>query len=74
MRKWVVALVLAGAALPAMAAKKLSVGELEQLLTSNQGKADGRVARQLMDVEPGRTGKPGTAGAMGEGLFRERNP
>ena len=51
MRKWVVALVLAGAALPAMAGKKLSVGELEQLLTSNQGKADGRVARQLMDVE-----------------------
>jgi hypothetical protein len=51
MRRWVVALVLAGAALPAMAAKKLSVGELEQLLTSNQGKADGRVARQLMDVE-----------------------
>jgi hypothetical protein len=51
MRQWVTLLLLAGTAFPAMAAKSLSVAELEQLLTSDQGKADGHVAQQLMDVE-----------------------
>ncbi len=51
MRKWAALLLLAGTAWPAMAAKNLSVAELEQLLASNQGKADGHVAQQLSEVE-----------------------
>jgi hypothetical protein len=51
MRQWVALLLLAGTALPAMAARRLSVVEFEQLLTSNQGKPDRHIAQQLMDVK-----------------------
>ena len=51
MRQWVTLLLLAGMALPAMAAKVLSVAEMEQLLAANQGNADKQVAQQLKGVE-----------------------
>jgi hypothetical protein len=51
MGKWMTMLLLAGMALPAMAAKSLSVEQLEQLLAANQGKADAHVAQQLAEVE-----------------------
>ena len=44
-------LLLAGAALPAFAAKRVTVAELEQLLAAAHGKTDGRVAAQLADLE-----------------------
>lgn len=51
MVKWATLLLLAGTAWPVMAAKNLSVAELEQLLATDQGKADGHVAQQLSEVE-----------------------
>ncbi|MGO8708155.1 MAG: hypothetical protein ACLQMG_10855 [Terracidiphilus sp.] len=51
MVKWAAVLLLAGMAAPAMAAKSLSVEQLEQLLAANQNKADGHVAQVLADVE-----------------------
>ncbi len=51
MAKWAALLLFAGMALPAMAAKNLSVAELEQLLAANQAKSDGHVAQQLSEVE-----------------------
>lgn len=51
MRKWVVLLLLAGWAWPAMAAKAVSVGQLEQLLDTLRGKSDGKVAQELSDLE-----------------------
>jgi hypothetical protein len=51
MRKWPVLLILAGIAWPAMAARSISVEQLDQILAANQGKADAHVAQQLADVE-----------------------
>ena len=51
MRKWAVLLLLTGWAWPAMAAKSVSVGQLEQLLDTLRGKSDGRVAQELSDLE-----------------------
>ena len=51
MRRWAILLLLAGMALPALAAKSLSIEQLEQLLVANQGKSDTHVAQQLADVE-----------------------
>ena len=51
MRKWAVLLFLAGSAWPAMAAKSVTVGQLEQLLDTLRGKSDGKVAQELSDLE-----------------------
>jgi hypothetical protein len=51
MRRWLTLLLLAGMTLPALAAKSLSIEQLEQLLAANQGKPDAHVAQQLADVE-----------------------
>jgi hypothetical protein len=51
MRKWAVVLLLAVSAWPAMAAKSVSVGQLEQLLDTLRGKSDGKVAQELSDLE-----------------------
>jgi hypothetical protein len=51
MRKWVVLLILAGSAWPAMAAKSVTVGQLDQLLYTLRGKSDGKVAGELSDLE-----------------------
>jgi VWFA-related protein len=51
MVKWAALLLFAGTALPAMAAKSLSVAELEQLLAANKGKSDGHIAQQLSELE-----------------------
>ena len=51
MVKWATLLLFAGTALPAMAAKSLSVAELEQLLAANKGKSDGHIAQQLSELE-----------------------
>ena len=51
MVKWAAVLLLVGVAWPAMAAKSLSVEQLDQLLAANQNKADGHVAQVLADVE-----------------------
>jgi len=51
MRKWVVVLLLAVSAWPAMAAKSVSVGQLDQLLGTLHGKSDGKVAQELSDLE-----------------------
>ena len=51
MRKWAVLLLLAAWAWPAMAAKSVSVGQLEQLLDTLRSKSDGKVAQELSDLE-----------------------
>src|ERR1039458_325353 len=51
MRKWAALLLLTGWAWPAMAAKSVSVGQLEQLLDALRGKSDGKVAQELSDLE-----------------------
>ncbi len=51
MRKWAVVLLLAVSAWPAMAAKSVTVGQLEQLLDTLRGKSDGKVAQELSDLE-----------------------
>ncbi|MGA9062243.1 MAG: hypothetical protein WB341_11320 [Terracidiphilus sp.] len=51
MRKCVTLLLLVGSAWPAMAARTMSVEQLEQLLAALQGKADAHVAQQLSEVE-----------------------
>jgi len=51
MIKWATLLLFAGTALPAMAARSLSVAELEQLLAANKGKSDGNIAHKLSAVE-----------------------
>jgi hypothetical protein len=51
MRKWALVLLLAGSAWPAMAAKSVTVGQLDQLLDSLRGKSDGKVAGELSDLE-----------------------
>jgi VWFA-related protein len=44
-------LLLVGCALPALAAKKVTVERLEQILTAAKGKSDGKVADQLLDLQ-----------------------
>ncbi len=51
MRKWAVLLFLAVSAWPAMAARSVTVGQLEQLLDTLHGKSDGKVAQELSDLE-----------------------
>ena len=51
MRKLAVLLLAAGWAWPAMAAKYVNVGQLEQLLDSLHGKSDAKVAGELWDLE-----------------------
>ncbi len=51
MRKWVVILLLAVSAWPAMAAKSVTVGQVDQLLDTLRGKSDGKVAGELSDLE-----------------------
>jgi len=52
MGKTVFLLVLAvGMAMPAMAARRVSVSELEQILASAHRQSDGKVAKQLTDLE-----------------------
>ena len=53
-RLWQIAFVLLvafGTARPAMAAQSLSIEKMEQLLVTLQGKADGKVAAELDDVQ-----------------------
>ncbi len=52
MRKLALCLFLAGMALPAVAAKHVTVEQLEQVLAAAQGKPDPEMARQLSDLEP----------------------
>jgi hypothetical protein len=51
MRRWTVLLLLVGMASPAMAAKSVSVSQLEQLLTTLHGKSDRQIADQIAGVE-----------------------
>ncbi|MGA3131393.1 MAG: hypothetical protein ABSD59_11370 [Terracidiphilus sp.] len=51
MRKWATLVLLAGSAWPAMAAKNVNVGQLEQLLYTLRAKPDGKVAAELSDLE-----------------------
>jgi hypothetical protein len=51
MRKWAVFLLLAVSAWPAMAAKTVTVGQLEDLLVRLHGKSDSKVADELSDLE-----------------------
>jgi hypothetical protein len=46
-----VLLVMAGMALPASAARQVSVDQLEQLITALHGKTDAKVAQQLYELE-----------------------
>ena len=51
MRKLGLLLLLVGIAFPALAAKRVTVEQLEQLLAAAHGKPDAEVARQLSDLE-----------------------
>ena len=51
MRKLVLLLLLAGIALPAVAARNITVEQLEQVLAAAHGKADAKVAQQLSGLE-----------------------
>ena len=51
MRKLSVFLLLAGAAMPALAAKTVTVEQLEQVLAAAHGKSDAKVAQQLSGLE-----------------------
>lgn len=51
MRTWVLLLFLMSSAWPAMAAKSVSVGQLEHLLDALHGKSDAKVAYELSDLE-----------------------
>jgi hypothetical protein len=50
-RNWVTLLVLAATALPAMAAKSVSIQQLEQMLFTDHSKSDEKVAERLSDLE-----------------------
>lgn len=50
-RKWLVLLLLLGMAWPAMAARVLSIAQMEQLLGKLEGKPDGKVSAELDDVQ-----------------------
>jgi VWFA-related protein len=51
MRKPVLVLLLASVALPACAAKRVTVEQLEQLLAADRGKPDAKIAQQLANLE-----------------------
>ncbi|MGH9561179.1 MAG: hypothetical protein ACRD3S_06965, partial [Terracidiphilus sp.] len=51
MRKWVVLLLIWGAAWPAFAAKNLSVDQMEQLLNTLRNKPDGKAAAELDEAQ-----------------------
>lgn len=51
MRKWVVVWLLTVSAGPAMAAKSVTVGQVDQLLDALRGKSDGKVAQEVSDLE-----------------------
>src|SRR5450755_1717624 len=51
MRKVVLLLFLAGTVLPALAAKRVTVGQLEQVLTGARAKPDAKVAQRISDLE-----------------------
>jgi VWFA-related protein len=51
MRKWTLCLILAGIALPAFAANRVTVEQLEQVLATTTAKSDADVARQLSTLE-----------------------
>jgi len=51
MRKLAIVLLITGLALPACAARRVTVDELEQAVAAAQGKLDGQAARQLGDLE-----------------------
>jgi len=55
MRRWALCLMLcliqAGVALPVLAANRVTVRQLEQILSASQGRSDGDLARQLSDLE-----------------------
>jgi VWFA-related protein len=51
MRKLPLLLLLAGLAFPAFAARRVTVEQLEQVVTAAHGKSDAEVARQLSDLE-----------------------
>jgi hypothetical protein len=51
LRRFAVLVLLAGIALPAFPAKRVTVEQLEQVLNATQGKRDGNVAHQLADLE-----------------------
>ena len=51
MRKLALFLLLGVIALPAMAAKRVTVAQLEQVLAAAKGKQDGKVAQQLANLE-----------------------
>ena len=50
-RHWVALLILLGTAWPAMAAKPLSIDQMEQLLVTLHGKPDSKVAAEVDDVQ-----------------------
>ena len=51
MRRWAVLLLLLGFAWPAWAVKSLTIGQMEDLLAKLEGKADGKVAGELGELE-----------------------
>jgi len=51
MLKFILLFVLATAALPACAAKRVSVEQLERILSANRGKPDEKIAQQLSGLE-----------------------
>ena len=51
MPKFLLALLLAGAALPAFAAKRVTVEELDQVIAASHGKQDAKLAQQLSELE-----------------------
>ena len=51
MRRLAVLILLAGTTLSALAAKRITVAQLEQVLTSARGKPDAEVAQQISDLE-----------------------
>jgi len=51
MRKLAVLVILVGMALPALAAKRVTVAQFEQALAAVQGKSDAEVAGEISDME-----------------------
>jgi VWFA-related protein len=51
MRKLPLLLLLAGISLPAVAARNITVEQLQQVLSATHGKADAKVAKQLSDLQ-----------------------
>ena len=51
MRRLAVLILVAGMTLPALASKRITVAQLEQVLTTARGKPDAEVAQQISDLE-----------------------